>query len=124
MKLLLDTHVVLWWREDSDRITKAARRTIASADDVLVSAVSGWEVALKLGVGKLKLAHSFRWMVNDSGFAELPVAFAHTEHVATLPRHHGDPFDRMLVAQAQVENATLVTHDRQFKPYDVRVVWV
>ena len=123
MKLLLDTHVMLWWRADSTHLTAVARKTIASADEILVSAASGWEVAIKLGVGKLRLADSFAWMVDDSGFTELPVTLAHTERVATLPQHHRDPFDRMLVAQAQVESATVVTHDRQFTPYEVPVIW-
>jgi PIN domain nuclease of toxin-antitoxin system len=124
VKLLLDTHVVLWWRSDSAKLTRTVRRAIASADVVLVSAASGWEVALKLGVGKLRLGDSFAWMVSDSKFTELPVALTHTEQLTALPKHHRDPFDRMLIAQAQVEGATLVTHDRQFKPYDVPVVWV
>ncbi len=124
MKLLLDTHVVLWWRADSAQLTREARRTIASAEEILVSAASGWEVAIKVGVGKLRVADSFAWMVSESGFTELPVNLGHTERVTMLPRHHRDPFDRMLVAQAQTEGATLVTHDRQFTPYDVPVIWV
>ena len=122
--LLLDTHIVLWWRQDSRRLSSTIRRTIASAEHVLVSAASGWEVAIKVGTGKLRLADSFAWMVNDSGFTELPVTLAHTERVAMLPRHHHDPFDRLLIAQALAEGATVVTHDVQFKPYDVPVVWV
>ena len=124
MKLLLDTHVVLWWRADSTHLTTAARQAIASADEILVSAASGWEVAIKIGVGKLRLADSFEWMVDESGFTELAVTLAHTERITTLPLHHRDPFDRMLVAQAQVEGATVVTHDRQFTPYAVPVIWV
>lgn len=124
MTLLLDTHVVLWWRDDSARISIPVRRAIASADLVWVSAASAWEVALKLGLGKITLAEPFAGMVADSEFTELPVAFTHAERFAALPQHHRDPFDRMLVAQAQVEGATLVTHDRQMKPYDVPVVWV
>jgi PIN domain nuclease of toxin-antitoxin system len=124
VKLLLDTHVVLWWRADSTQLTRAARRTIASAAEILVSAASGWEVAVKVSVGKLRLADSFAWMVSESGFTELSVNLAHAERVTMLPRHHRDPFDRMLVAQAQAESATLVTHDRRFTPYDVPVIWV
>jgi len=123
VKLLLDTHVVLWWRQDSAHLTSTIRRTVASADEVLVSAASGWEVAIKIGAGKLRLAHSFAWMVNESGFTELPVNLAHTERLPALPRHHRDPFDRLLVAQAQAEGATLVTHNRQFTPYDVPLIW-
>lgn len=123
MTVLLDTHVVLWWRDDSATLSSAVRRAIASADVACVSAASGWEVAVKLGVGKLRLEDAFAWMVTDSGFTELPVSLAHAERVATLPRHHGDPFDRMLIAQALSEGATIVTHDRRFEPYNVPVIW-
>ena len=123
MKLLLDTHVVLWWRLDSPRLKRGARDAIATADLVWVSAVSGWEVAIKQGLGKLRLADPFASMVEASEFGELPVTLQHAEQLATLVSHHTDPFDRMLVAQAQVEGATLVTHDRRFQPYDIPVVW-
>ena len=123
MTLLLDTHVVLWWRLDSPRLKRGARDAIATADLVWVSAVSGWEVAIKQGLGKLRLADPFVLMVEASEFGELPVTLRHAERVATLPLHHTDPFDRMLVAQAQVEGATLVTHDRAFQPYGIPVVW-
>jgi PIN domain nuclease of toxin-antitoxin system len=122
--LLLDTHVVLWWRSGGSRLTSQVRRAIASADVALVSAASGWEIALKLGLGKLRISQPFAWMVEQSGFTELPVAFVHAERLAALPQHHRDPFDRMLIAQAQVEGATLVTHDRQFEPYKVPTLWV
>lgn len=124
MTLLLDTHVVLWWRLDSPRVKRAAREAIATADLVWVSAVSGWEVAIKQGLGKLRLADPFAAMVKGSEFGELPVTLRHAEQLATLAPHHTDPFDRMLVAQAQVEGATLVTHDRQFAPYGIPIVWV
>jgi PIN domain nuclease of toxin-antitoxin system len=123
VRLLLDTHVFLWWRTSSSHLSVTTRRSIATADAVLVSAVSAWEVAVKQSLGKLRLADSFGWMVDDSGFTALQVALSHAERLAGLPRHHRDPFDRMLIAQAQVEGVTLVTHDRQFKPYDVPIVW-
>lgn len=123
MKLLLDTHVVLWWRLNSPRLKRGARDAIATADLVWVSAVSGWEVAIKQGLGKLRLADPFGSMVKASEFEELPVTVRHAEQLVTLPAHHVDPFDRMLIAQAQVEGATLVTHDRRFEPYDVPIVW-
>ncbi|MDA1184678.1 MAG: type II toxin-antitoxin system VapC family toxin [Acidobacteria bacterium] len=123
MILLLDTHVVLWWRLDSRRLKRGARDAIATADLVWVSAVSGWEVAIKQGLGKLRLADPFASMVEASEFGELPVTLRHAQRVATLPPHHTDPFDRMLVAQAQVEGVTLVSHDRAFEPYGVPVVW-
>lgn len=124
MKLLLDTHVVLWWRLDSTRLKRNVRNAIATADIVWVSAASGWEVAVKRGIGKLHLVDSFASMVESSDFGELPVMLRHAEHVGTLPPHHTDPFDRMLISQAIVEGATIVTHDRQFAPYDADVLWV
>jgi PIN domain nuclease of toxin-antitoxin system len=124
VKLLLDTHVVLWWRLDSSRLKRSVRQQIATADVVWVSAASGWEAAIKQGLGKLRLADSFPWMVDDSDFDELPVTLRHAEQVARLPPHHADPFDRMLIAQARVEGATIVTHDPQFERYEVPIVHV
>ena len=121
--LLLDTHVVLWWRLDSPRLKRGARDAIATADLVWVSAASGWEVAIKQALGKIRLVDSFASMVESSEFGELPVTLRHADHLATLAPHHSDPFDRMLVAQAQVEGATLVTHDRAFEPYGIPIVW-
>lgn len=123
MTLLLDTHVVLWWRLDDRRITRAARRAIATADLVLVSAASAWEIAIKQGLGRLTLDDSFQRMVEASEFSELPVTMAHADAVTDLPRHHADPFDRMLVAQAATERAVLVTHDRLFEPYSIERLW-
>ena len=124
MKLLLDTHVVLWWRTDSARLNGAVRRAIGTAEVAWVSAASGWEVAIKQSLGKLRLDDSFAAMVADSDFQELPVTLAHAEELPALPPHHTDPFDRMLIAQARVEGATVVTHDRQFDGYDVPILWV
>jgi PIN domain nuclease of toxin-antitoxin system len=100
------------------------RQRIATADIVWVSAASGWEVAIKQSLGKLTLADSFRSMVEDSEFDELPVTLRHAEQVTALPLHHADPFDRMLVAQARVEGATVVTHDPQFEQYDIPLLQV
>ena len=123
MTLLLDTHAVLWWRLNSRRLPRRAREAIATADLVWVSAASGWEIAIKRALGKLHLEGSFASMVAESEFQELPVMLRHAEQLSTLPPHHADPFDRMLVAQAQVESLTLVTHDRQFSQYDVPLLW-
>lgn len=123
MTLLLDTHVVLWWRQNSARLDPAARRAIGSADTVLVSAASGWEVAIKAGLGKIRLDEPFLAMIVESGFTELPVTLAHAERFGALPRHHGDPFDRMLAAQVSSEAATLVTHDRLFEAYAIPIIW-
>jgi PIN domain nuclease of toxin-antitoxin system len=121
--LLLDTHVFLWWQLDSRRLGRAAREAIATAGVVWISAASAWEVAIKQQLGRLTLDQSFSSMVDGSDFSALPVTFAHAERVAALPPHHADPFDRMLIAQSLVEGATLVTHDRQFRPYDVPILW-
>jgi PIN domain nuclease of toxin-antitoxin system len=124
VKVLLDTHVVLWWRLDSPRLKRNVRELIATTDLVWVSAVSGWEIAIKLGLGKLRLDDSFASIVEASDFDELPITLRHADQLKNLPVHHADPFDRMLIAQAQVEDATLVTHDRHFKPYSLPIIWV
>lgn len=123
MRLLLDTHVFLWWREDSPRIVSAAREAISGADYVFVSAASAWELAIQSALGRLRLAASVEEGVEESGFDKLYIEFRHAAAVADLPRHHGDPFDRMLIAQAGVEGLTIVTHHRQFEPYGVPVLW-
>lgn len=123
MRLLLDTHVVLWWQTDDRRLGRAARRAIATADIVWVSAVSGWEASIKVARGRLRLDERFRMLVAADGFTELPVSLTHAERLLELPQHHADPFDRLLVAQALAEKATLVTHDRALEPYDVPFIW-
>jgi PIN domain nuclease of toxin-antitoxin system len=123
LRLLLDTHVFLWWRENSPRLTPAARRAIAEADDAFVSAASAWEVAVKMAVGKLTIPGPFEGAVEESGFSKLVVEFRHAATTVALPLHHGDPFDRMLIAQALTEGLALVTHDRAFAPYGVPILW-
>jgi PIN domain nuclease of toxin-antitoxin system len=123
VNLLLDTHVVLWWRANDARLGSDARAAIRDAAVVWVSSASAWEVAIKTALGRLRLAASFAEGVAASGFDRLAITFDHAEAVASLPRHHADPFDRMLVAQARVERMTLVTADRAFAGYDVRCLW-
>jgi PIN domain nuclease of toxin-antitoxin system len=123
MTLLLDTHAVLWWQADDRRLSKPARRAIATADVVWVSAASGWEAAIKSSLGRLRMSEPFALTVAADDFSELPVTLTHTARLAELPAHHADPFDRMLVAQALVEGATLVTRDSALGVYGVRVLW-
>ena len=123
LKLLLDTHVFLWWRTDHARLDSTARQAIAGADLVYVSAASAWEAAIKVALGKLRIPESMATGVADSGFDPLPIGFGHAELAAALPRHHTDPFDRMLIAQAIAEDLFVITHDRRFEAYDVRVIW-
>jgi PIN domain nuclease of toxin-antitoxin system len=90
---------------------------------VYVSAASAWEAAIKSALGRLDLADSFETMTQANGFEPLPIVFRHADWLRTLPPHHADPFDRMLIAQAQAERLTLVTHDRVFERYDILIVW-
>lgn len=121
MRLLLDTHVLIWWDAGAG-LRPAAVRAIQAADQVYVSAVCGWEVAVKQSLGRLRTRRTVADAVAESGFEELPVRMRHAALVAGLPWHHRDPFDRMLVAQAHAEGLTLVTRDRAFRPYGVRVL--
>ena len=124
MSLLLDTHVFLWWRENSPRLREPTRRAIARADDVWISAASAWEIAIKTRIGKIRAPASIEQGVEESGFRRLLIDFAHAAGIADLPLHHRDPFDRMLIAQARVEGLTIVTHDRRFEPYGVGILWI
>jgi PIN domain nuclease of toxin-antitoxin system len=123
VRLLLDTHVFLWWSEDDPRLRREARNAITSAEAVVVSAASAWETAIKTALGKLSLRVPFEEAIEINHFDKLPIDFHHAAAVAALPLHHGDPFDRMLIAQALTEGLTLVTHDRLFAPYHVPTLW-
>ena len=122
--LLLDTHVFLWWRMNDPGLSEPARTRITEAPVVFVSAASAWEASIKIALGKLTLPEPFEDGVTDSGFDELPIRFEHARIAGALPPHHADPFDRMLVAQAQVERLALVTHDQAMAPYAADVFWV
>jgi PIN domain nuclease of toxin-antitoxin system len=121
MRILLDTHVLIWW-DEGKRLAPAARKAIETADQVYVSAVSGWEIAVKITLGKLDPSRTVADATADSGFEELPVRFRHAEMLQSLPRHHRDPFDRMLVAQALSEKLMLVTRDPMISKYAVQVI--
>jgi len=118
MNLLLDTHVLIWW-DEGRKLAAAARRAIEDADTVYVSAASAWEVAIKVGLGRLRPLRTVEEAVEESGFVELPITFRHAERVAGLPAHHRDPFDRLLIAQAELEGLTLVSRDPVFGRYVV-----
>jgi PIN domain nuclease of toxin-antitoxin system len=112
-----------WWRTNNPLLSRDARAAIASADLVFVSVANAWEAAIKIALGKLRLPESFEAGVVASRFERLPIAFPHAEAVASLPQHHRDPFDRMLVAQCLCEGLALVTHDRRLAAYGVDIVW-
>ena len=123
MKLLIDTHALLWWQRDDRRLNRVARKAIGMADIVWVSSATGWEAAMKIAKGRLRLLEPLGVTLVADDFTELPVTLKHAEEFLRVPRHHGDPFDRILVAQARVEGATIVTHDRAFEAYGIPVIW-
>jgi len=123
-RLLLDTHVWLWWQVDHPRLGTATREAIAAASEVRLSAASVWEISIKSALGKLSLpkgADILRELELD-GFVPLPIELEHATRVADLPALHRDPFDRMLVAQAMLEGLTLVTADPHLAKYGVRLL--
>jgi PIN domain nuclease of toxin-antitoxin system len=125
--VLLDTQALLWWFADDDALSRKARRLIAKPDtDVLVSAASGWEMAIKQKSGKLE-ARAFLdrlpQELAEEGFLELPISLDHALRAGSLVEHHKDPFDRMLVAQAQAENLPILSNDAVFDSYGVRRIW-
>ena len=122
MRLLLDTHVFLWWRAGRE-MRAEAMEAIRTSDDVFVSAASAWEVSIKAATGKIRLTASFADGVAQSGFVPLPINLVHTAVAGELPPHHRDPFDRMLVAQARAERLTLVSHDRRLELYGTPIIW-
>ena len=122
MNLLLDTHVLLWWLVDAP-LPPDVRSRMADPDVlVAVSAATLWEIAIKRALGKLRLEGSIAGHVDSAGFESLPISPEHAERAGDLPAHHRDPFDRMLVAQAQTEGLTLVARDPIFAMYDVDVL--
>ena len=125
--LLLDTHTLLWWVADDQSLSSAARNAISNAENVVASDVSLWELTVKASLGKIRVDPSvadwFDQHTAQSRFRALSIARRHLAELAALPMEHRDPFDRLLVAQARVENLTLVSRDSMFAKYDVRTLW-
>ncbi len=121
MRLLLDTHAFLWVVGEPERLGPIARAALAEpAEEGFVSVASAWEIAIKVAAGKLEFpAAGFEADVERAGYAQLPILAPHALAAGALPRHHGDPFDRMLLAQARLEGLTLVTSDAAMGPYGV-----
>jgi PIN domain nuclease of toxin-antitoxin system len=120
MRLLLDTHAVLWWLAGGDALSAAAREAIESPESVVhVSAASAWEMSIKRAKGRLDSPTDLGDAIDASGFQELPITVEHAHTAGALPLHHADPFDRVLIAQAQVEDLTIVTRDKAFAAYGV-----
>ena len=128
MKVLLDTHVLLWWVLGNPRLSAVATTVLGDADTTIVlSAVSGHEIATKYRLGKLpvpaRLAEHLDQMVTDNGWQPLPLSMAHAQLAGRLPGSHKDPFDRMLAAQALIEDVPLVTNDAALAGFGVKVIW-
>ena len=128
MRVLLDTHAFLWWVADSRRLSEPARDAIRNeANDVVVSAVSAWEIATKHRLGRLPeaegLAGDIRGAIVGQGFSELPISVADAERSGRLPGPHRDPFDRLLIAQALAHDLALVSNEEAFDRYGARRLW-
>jgi len=127
VNVLLDTSALLWWLADSPRLRQAARDVIASPENAVhVSAASAWEIAIKVGLGRLAApADVATWLpaaLRENRFTPLPISVGHAAEVETLPTHHTDPFDRLLIMQARAEDLWLMTGDAVMGRYDVRVI--
>jgi PIN domain nuclease of toxin-antitoxin system len=122
MSLLLDTHVVLWWLTDDPTLSEDVKTMLDHEPDIYVSPATIWEVTIKRAIGKLQAPTDLPEQIRDSGFRELPIMARHAIAAGRLPPVHRDPFDRMLVAQAQCEALTLVTRDAEIQKYDVSVL--
>jgi PIN domain nuclease of toxin-antitoxin system len=123
VKLLLDTHAFLWWLNDDPQLGERARQAIEEPDNlVYVSAATAWEIAVKRANGKLVAPGDIAQWIEQCAFGDCPIEVEHAVLAAELPKHHHDPFDRLLVAQAQREDMTLVTSDPEIVEYDVSVL--
>jgi PIN domain nuclease of toxin-antitoxin system len=128
VKLLVDAHTLIWAVDDPSKLGRQAVTALQDpGNDLILSAGTIWEIAIKVGLGKLSLSMPYReWMnqaITDLGMAVLPITVEYADVQGNLPRHHGDPFDRLLVAQAQVENMALVSADPGFDPYGINRLW-
>ncbi len=122
MRLLLDAHILLWWLSSSPRLPKAARTAIEESAVAYVSAATAWEIAIKVAAGKLEFRGDLEEQLALNDFHPLPITLIHALLAAKLPRHHADPFDRMLVAQASFESLKLVTADPRLAAYGVPIL--
>ena len=128
MNLLLDTHAFLWWITDGSRLSPRAREAIADGGNVLFfSAASGWEIAIKARLGKLRVPEDLRRFLTEqlsrNAIQVLPIHLSHALHVYTLPDHHRDPFDRLLISQSLLENLPVLSADPQLAQYAIEVIW-
>ena len=128
MRALLDTHAFLWWVTDDDRLSDAARETIADGgNEIYFSAASGWEIAIKARLGRLTVPHDLTQFmtgqIEQNGFRVLAIELGHALRVHALEDHHRDPFDRLLVAQSMIENLPIIGRDGQLAAYGIETIW-
>ena len=123
MKYLVDTHIFIWWMKQDKRIKKEIKSILQDPQNyIYLSIATVWEIVIKKKIGKLKVPHDWKVTLKESNFLLLPISLEHVYKLENLPLHHRDPFDRMLVAQAQVENAALITGDEKLWNYDVALL--
>lgn len=118
MNIILDTHILLWWLSDDRKLSEEARQLISDIDNIIfISAATVWEMSIKKALGKLKAPDNFEEILIENDLEALPINLKHAELAGSLPNHHYDPFDRMLIAQAITENINLLTHDKTLLKY-------
>lgn len=128
MRLLLDTHTLLWWHDNPKELSSKALDAIQNEEnEVFISVVNAWEMQIKSQLNRLSLSRGleeiFNIEMNDNAFSLLTVELSHVYTLKTIPLHHNDPFDRLLISQARAEDLTVVSTDGEFKKYDVTLLW-
>jgi PIN domain nuclease of toxin-antitoxin system len=128
MRALLDTHTFLWWITDNPQLSSRVREIIRDGNNELfLSAASGWEIVIKTQLGRLNLPDNLEHFISEqltiNSIYSLPIQMSHALHVFVLPNHHQDPFDRIIVAQAQLENLAILSADQQIARYPVEIIW-
>ncbi len=128
MRVLLDTHTFLWWISNDTRLSSRAREIISNGNnELLLSAASGWEIAIKVRLGRLQLPYEPERFIPEqlviNAIQSLPIKISHALHTYSLPIYHRDPFDRIIIAQAQLEGLPILTSDPQIAKYKVEIIW-
>jgi len=128
MRVLLDTHTFLWWISNDTRLSSRAREIISDGNnELLLSAASGWEIAIKVRLGRLQLPYEPERFIPEqlaiNAIQSLPIKMSHALHTYNLPIYHRDPFDRIIIAQAQLEGLPILTSDPQIAKYKVEIIW-
>jgi len=123
VRYLLDTHILLWWLTNDEKLSKELRHILTDAENIIyISSASVWEMAIKSQLGKLSMPDDLAETLIEQGFLSLAITFEHAVLAGHLPAVHRDPFDRMLLAQAKIENLTLLTHDKLLKKYKIMTI--